>query len=78
MTPNRKETDFMTNREMIREMYARTKNTEDMVANMKGDVSVLSTVQKIHSDEIKSLKTWRNINVAGILSAIATAIGIKV
>lgn len=74
---NAKSSDFMTNREMIREMYDRTRNTEGMVSDMKGEVSVLKTVQAIHTDDIKSLKTWRNINVAGILSAIGTAIGLK-
>ena len=75
---NAKETDFMTNREMIREMYSRTKTIEDMVGNMKGNISVLETVQKIHKDDIKSLKTWRNINVTGILASIATAVGLKI
>lgn len=74
MSPHEKSA-FMTNREMIREMYARIKDTQDMVSDMKGEVSVLKTIQGIHTEEIKQLKFWRNINVAGILSAIGTAIG---
>lgn len=73
----KEESSYMTNREMMREVYVRTKAIEDIVSDMKGDVSVLKTVQGIHTGEIKSLKNWRNINVTGILGAIAAAIGIK-
>ena len=76
MSP-KEESAFMTNREMIRDMYARTKNTEDMVSNMKGEVSVIKTIQGVHQEEIKQLKFWRNVNITGILGAIATAIGVK-
>lgn len=71
------ETAFMTNRELIRDIYTRTKKTEDMIGNMIGDVSVLQSQQKSHEKEIDNLKTWRNVNisVSGILSALATAIG---
>lgn len=74
-----KEAAFMTNREMIREMYQRTKNTEEMVGNMQGEISVLSTVQKLHAKDIDGLKTWRNVNISisGIISAVAAAIGFK-
>lgn len=69
--------DFMTNREMIRGMY-------NMISDMKGDVSVLKTVQGIekermdkHEKAIDNLRLWRNINAGGIISALAAAIGIK-
>lgn len=75
----KEESSFMTNREMIREMYVRTKNTEDMIGNMKGDISVLRTTQNAHADDIKGLKNWRNINVTGtgIIAAIGALIGFK-
>lgn len=76
MSPH-EESAFMTNRELIRDIYARTKKTEDMVGNMTGDVSVLKSMQKTHEKEIDNLKTWRNVNVSvsGFLAALATAIG---
>lgn len=73
----KEESNFMTNREMIRDMYVRTKNTEDMIGNMKGDISVLRTTQNAHAEDIKGLKNWRNINVTGLITAIAAAIGFK-
>lgn len=68
------ESAFMTNREMIREMYIRTKNTEDMVSNMKGDVSVLTTIQNQHTKEINGLQNWRNITITGTIGALFTGI----
>ncbi len=77
MSPH-EESAFMTNREMIRDMYARTKSTEKMVGNMKGDLSVLKSVQGNHKEEINNLKAWRNINVtaSGLLTALLAAIGL--
>ncbi len=75
MSPH-EESAFMTNREMIRDIYVRTKTTEDMVGNMKGDVSVLKSNVIAHEKELDNLKTWRNITFTGMLTAILTAIGL--
>ncbi len=77
MSPH-EESAFMTNREMVREIYAQTKKTQDMVGNIIGDISVLNSVQKNHKEEITSLKNWRNIHVSatGLLAALGTFIGL--
>lgn len=74
MSP-KEESSFMTNREMIRDIYMRAKATEDMVSDMKGDVSVLSSVQRQHAKEITGLQNWRNVTITGTIGSLVAAVG---